>query len=83
MQQFKFACYVASITLCCAAAGLFVPFLCLFLFFGHTTLALFEILRINPAVLTVVFVILGAALDFRIAWIKGRARYFAEEIKQL
>jgi hypothetical protein len=38
MERHKFACYIGLMTVCSAAFGLFLPFLC-FLILGHTTLA--------------------------------------------
>jgi hypothetical protein len=48
MDRLKFACYVGLMTSCGAVLGLFLPFLCFFLILGHTTLALFDMLRISP-----------------------------------
>jgi hypothetical protein len=75
MDRLKFACYVGLMTSCGAVLGLFLPFLCFFLILGHTTLALFDMLRISPMLFTIVSVILCGGLGFWIGWSKGTTKY--------
>jgi hypothetical protein len=74
MEHLKFACYIGLMTLCGAALGLFLPFLC-FLTLGHTTLALFDILRISPTLFAIISVILCSGLGLWIGWSKGSTKY--------
>ena len=74
MERLKFACYVGLMTVCGAAMGLFLPYLC-FLILGHTTLALFDMLRISPTLFAIVSVILCSGLGLWIGWSKGSTKY--------
>jgi hypothetical protein len=74
MQKLKFCIYIALMTLVYAAVGVFLAFM-LFMFLGHTTVAVLHLIRLTPTQFATLCGIFWAALGFCMGWSEGSQRY--------